>query len=58
MRLLISLTVLPFVGLTLIGEFTSLEEPTDVSEVAVAAVFPADGPKLISERRIEPRDPT
>jgi hypothetical protein len=31
--------VLPFVGLMLTGEFTLLEEPTDDSEVAAAAVF-------------------
>jgi hypothetical protein len=54
-----SSTVLPFVGLMLTGEFTSLDEPTDVSGVATIAVFPADGPDFIgSERRTEHRDPT
>jgi hypothetical protein len=32
------------VGLKLTGEFTSLEEPTEVSDLAADAVFPADGP--------------
>jgi hypothetical protein len=51
--------VLPFAGLMLIGEFTSLDEPTDVSDVAAIAIFPADRPEFTgSERRIEPRDPT
>jgi hypothetical protein len=59
MRLLISSTVLPFAELMLTGEFTSLEEPTDISKIVTAAVFPADEPELIgSERRAEPRDPT
>jgi hypothetical protein len=39
-----SSTVLPFAGLILTGEFTSLHEPTDVSGVAMIAVFHADGP--------------
>jgi hypothetical protein len=43
----------------LIGEFTSLEEPTYDSDIAVVAVFPADGPDSIGyERRIEPKEPT
>jgi hypothetical protein len=43
----------------LADEFTSLEEPTDVSEVVVAVFFPIDGPELIrSERCTKPRDPT
>jgi hypothetical protein len=43
----------------LIGEFTSLEEPIDDSDIAAVAVFPADGPDFVgSERRIEPREPT
>jgi hypothetical protein len=46
------------VGLKLTGEFTSLEEPTDDSDIAVDAVFSTDGPDLVgSERRIIPRDP-
>jgi hypothetical protein len=36
--------MLPFVGLMLNGEFTSLDEPTEVSEVAAIVVFHADGP--------------
>jgi hypothetical protein len=43
----------------LTGEFTSLEEPTDDSDLAEDAVYPADRPKFIkSERRIDPREPT
>jgi hypothetical protein len=43
----------------LIGEYTLLDEPTEVPEVVATAVFPADGPDDIrSERRIERRDPT
>jgi hypothetical protein len=52
-----SSSTVPFmlsVGLKLTGEFTSLEEPTEDSDLAADAVFPADG----SERRTEPRDPT
>jgi hypothetical protein len=42
----------------LANKFTSLDEPTEVPNVAAAAVFPADGPKDIgSERQREPRDP-
>jgi hypothetical protein len=48
-----------FVGLMLTSEFTLLDEPAEVSEVASIAFFPADGPKFIGfERRTEPRDPT
>jgi hypothetical protein len=47
-----------YIGLKLTGKFTSLEEPTDDSDLAVDAVFPADGPEFIgSKRRTEPRDP-
>jgi hypothetical protein len=46
-----SFTVLPFVSLMLTGKFTSLDEPTEVSEVAAIAVFPADGPKFIRSKR-------
>jgi hypothetical protein len=45
-----SSTVLPFVGFMLIGEFTSLDEPTKVSEVAAIAVFSADGPEFIQRQ--------
>jgi hypothetical protein len=41
-----SSTVLPFVDLMLICEFTLLDEPTDVSRVATVAFVPADGPIL------------
>jgi hypothetical protein len=34
----------------LTSEFTSLEEPTDVSEVAAAVVFPADRPDIVTPR--------
>jgi hypothetical protein len=51
--------VLPFVSLSLAGEFISLDEPIDVSGVAAIAVFPANRPDFIgSERRTAPRDPT
>jgi hypothetical protein len=47
-----------FIGLKLTGEFTSQEEPTEVSDFAAEAICSADGPKFIgSERRTEPRDP-
>jgi hypothetical protein len=40
----------------LTGEFTSLEEPTDDSDIAIVVVFPADGSDFDgSERRIEPK---
>jgi hypothetical protein len=43
----------------LTGEFTLLEEPTDDSDIAAVAVFPADGPDSVgSERPIEPKEPT
>jgi hypothetical protein len=43
----------------LTGEFTSLEEPTDDSYIAIVAVFPADGSNFVeSERRVEPKEPT
>jgi hypothetical protein len=46
-------------GLKLTGKLTSLEEPTDDSELTVDVVFPANGPEFIgSERGIEPREPT
>jgi hypothetical protein len=41
-----SSTVLPFVDLMLICEFTLLDEPTDVSGVATVVFVPADGPIL------------
>jgi hypothetical protein len=43
----------------LIGEFTSLEEPSDDSDIANVSGSLADGSRFIgSERRIEPSDPT
>jgi hypothetical protein len=43
----------------LTGEFTLLEEPTDDSDIAIVAVFLADGSNYIeSERRIEPKELT
>jgi hypothetical protein len=43
----------------LTGEFTSLEEPTDDSDIAIVAVLHADGSNFIgSERRIDPKEPT
>jgi hypothetical protein len=42
----------------LTGEFTSLEEPTDDSDIAIVMVLLADRSDLVeSERRIEPKDP-
>jgi hypothetical protein len=43
----------------LTGEFTSLEEPYDDSDIATVLDSLADGPGFAgSERRIEPKDPT
>jgi hypothetical protein len=43
----------------LTGEFTSLEEPTDDSDIAIVVVLLADGSNFIKfERRIEPKDLT
>jgi hypothetical protein len=35
----------------LTGEFTSLEEPTDHSDIVIVAVFPADGSNFIESER-------
>jgi hypothetical protein len=43
--------MLPFVDLMLTGEFTSLDEPTDIFGVATIAVFPADRPDFIGSQR-------
>jgi hypothetical protein len=49
----------PFIGYLLTSEFTLLDEPTKVSEVAAITVFLTDGPEFIgSKRQIEPRDST
>jgi hypothetical protein len=43
----------------LTGEFTSLEEPIDDSDIAIVVVSLADGSDFGgSERRIEPKEPT
>jgi hypothetical protein len=43
----------------LTSEFTSLEEPSDDSVIAIITVLLADGSDFVkSERRIEPKDPT
>jgi hypothetical protein len=43
----------------LTGKFTSLEEPTDDSDIAIVVVMLADGSDFVeSERRIKPKDPT
>jgi hypothetical protein len=43
----------------LTGEFTSLEEPTDDSDITIVAVLLADGSEFVrSERRIDPKEPT
>jgi hypothetical protein len=43
----------------LAGEFASLEEPTDDSDIAIVLASLADGSGFTgSERRIEPKDPT
>jgi hypothetical protein len=47
------------IGVKLTGEFTSLEEPTDDSDIAADAVFSAEGPDFVgSKRRIVPKDLT
>jgi hypothetical protein len=51
--------VFPSVGLTLTGEFASLDDPTDGSGIAVVVLSLIDGPNFVgSKRRVEPRDPT
>jgi hypothetical protein len=48
-----------FIVAKLTGEFISLEEPTDDSDIAIVAVLLADGSDFVEfERRIEPKDPT
>jgi hypothetical protein len=43
----------------LIGEFTSLEEPTDDSDIAIVTVFHANGSDFDgSDRQIDPKEPT
>jgi hypothetical protein len=43
----------------LTGEFASLEEPTDDSDIAIVSVSLVDGSGFArSERRIDPKDPT
>jgi hypothetical protein len=43
----------------LTGEFTSLEEPSDDSDIATVSGSLADGSGFVgSERRIKPSDPT
>jgi hypothetical protein len=45
--------------LKLTGEFTSLEEPTDDSDIVADAVFSLDGPDVVgSERRVVCKDLT
>jgi hypothetical protein len=39
------------VDVKLIGEFTSLKEPTNDSDLVADAVFPADGPEFIESER-------
>jgi hypothetical protein len=46
-----------YVDVKLTGEFTSLEEPTDESDITADAVFSADRPDIVrSDRRTEPRE--
>jgi hypothetical protein len=43
----------------LTDELTSLEEPTEDSDIVIVAVLLADGFDFVeSERRIKPKDPT
>jgi hypothetical protein len=43
----------------LIGEFISLEEPSDDFDIAIVMVLLANGSDFVeSDRRIEPKDPT
>jgi hypothetical protein len=47
------------ISMELTGEFTSLEEPSDDSDIVSILDLVADGPDVTeSERRIEPSDPT
>jgi hypothetical protein len=41
-----------FIGLTLIGEFSSLDEPTKVPEVVTIVVFSVDRPKFTRAERL------
>jgi hypothetical protein len=48
-----------YVAVKLTGEFASLEEPTDDSEIATVLASLADGSGFAgSERQIKPKDPT
>jgi hypothetical protein len=48
-----------YVGVRLTGEFSSLEELPDDSDIAKDAVSSADRPDFVgSERQIESREPT
>jgi hypothetical protein len=43
----------------LTGEFTSLEKPTNDSDMAIVAVVPADRSDFVGfERQIDPKEPT
>jgi hypothetical protein len=43
----------------LTGDFTLLEKPTNDSDIAIVAIFSADGSDFIgSERQIEPKELT
>jgi hypothetical protein len=47
------------IAVKLTGEFTSMEEPIDDSDITAVTVFPAGGHDFVgSKRRIEPREPT
>jgi hypothetical protein len=44
------------ISVKLTGKFTSLEEPTDDSDIATDVVFSADGPNFVgSERQVVPK---
>jgi hypothetical protein len=48
-----------YIVVKLTGEFASLEEPTDDSDIATVLTSLADGSGFAGfERRIEPKDPT
>jgi hypothetical protein len=48
-----------FVDVKLTDEFTSLEEPTDESDITADAVFCVNGPDFVgSDRRTEPKELT
>jgi hypothetical protein len=55
----LSLFCISSVAVQLIGEFASLEEPTDDPDIVILSALLADGPDFAgSERQVEPEGPT